>query len=166
MKQSQKRLRQSPGAPPCAFPIRHIVLFSASLGRAMGYGHWHADALIRAGATVFGFDVGPRSRLKLVGEGGQSRRVAQAGARADCWRLSLVAPIWTARSKRCFFGCRRHRRHICARGAVNHRLPDHRSPTRRVALATTLRGTRPALSSDVVDFRRSRQGGRASALLR
>ena len=77
---------------------------------SMGYGM--AATLIRAGATVFGFDVAPGPVGKLVGEGGHRAGVAQAGARADA--AVIVVLNGRRSSKRCF-SVPTASPHICAR---------------------------------------------------
>ena len=66
---------------------------------SMGYGM--AATLIRAGATVFGFDVAPGPVGKLVGEGGHRAGVAQAGARADA---AVIVVLNAAQLEAVLFG--------------------------------------------------------------
>ena len=66
---------------------------------SMGYGM--AATLIRAGATVYGFDVAPEPVDKLVGEGGHRAGVAQAGARADA---AVIVVLNAAQLETVLFG--------------------------------------------------------------
>ena len=66
---------------------------------SMGYGM--AATLIRAGATVYGFDVAPEPVARLVDEGGQDGGIAEAGGRADA---AVIVVLNAAQLENVLFG--------------------------------------------------------------